>query len=185
MKFSTMFKIFVAIILIAILIFAGLKLSDLRHDNSKNDVEHPKPVEPTVIVRIDTVETVVTIYDTIYASADTIYVNVNNDTIAAYSYFPEAKYLSGNIDIEYNYTKKHFNIVSNLEVQHEIVTKIVKQPYELPPKLFRPSAMAGYFTGKDGGVLMLGAGVTLMDRLSINVAALSNEMIGGAILYEF
>lgn len=184
MKYSVMFKIFVGIILLMIIIFVVQKLATLKPDLFNNDFGYSTTIELPTVVKIDTVTTIITIYDTVYAEADTIYIT-EDDTIAVINYEPELEHLGGNIHIRYEYSNKHFTIVNNLEVFDNEIYITETEFVKIPPKLFRPSVVAGYFKGEKGGVIMLGAGVTLVDRLSINFAALSNEMIGCVVEYDF
>lgn len=183
MKYSTIFKLFVVVILLIVIGFAVQKIRTLSPDLSLYDLGYPNNIELPSYVVIDTLIKEIVLYDTIYIHGEIIY--VESDTIAVTVYEPEMEHLSGKLRIAYNYTTQSFLIVNELIVTEYITTKEITKPVILSPKLFRLSISGGYYKGEEGGAISLGVGVTIVDKVSLHMSALSTEMVGVMLLYNF
>jgi len=135
-------------------------------------------------VFIETLYVETTYWDTVYSdSVKMIY--TEKDTTAFYRFEPKQKYLVGFADIYYNTTKNQYKIESQLVVLAKVVTETIKVPVVIPHPLFRGSISMGYLKSPDGGVISLGAGLFIKDKIGIFATGLSNESVGIQLVYNF
>jgi len=184
MKYSTIFKLFVVIVLLIVIGFVIQKARSLRPDLPQYDFGYPTIIDIPPVTLYDTLMVYIPVHDTVVITKVEI-VYIEGDSLAVIEYEPENEYLSGIIKIRYSYNNKLFEIENNLIVKERTIIKEINKPFVVPPKLFRLSVMGGYYKGETGGAISIGIGVTLVDRLGLYLSALSNEMIGCNVIYNF
>jgi len=189
MKYSSIFKIFVVVILLIVLGFSVQKLATLRDGIDLSDFGYSTTVELPVVTVIDTQIVIKKVYVKVEVPGEIIYLPADStgvkDSLAVYRWEPDLEHLSGYLDIRYNINRNKYKLDVHLEVTDNIIYKEITKPVVLPPKLFRLSISGGYYKSVEGGAVALGVGVTLVNKLSIHASALSNEMIGVMLLYNF
>ncbi len=189
MKYKTIFKVFVVFILLILIGFSIQKLATLRVDIDFNDFGYSETIKHPTVVEIDTLVVIHTIYDTVFAKAKKEYIKNDStgvvDSLLIHKWEPSLDHLSGYVDISCNVNNESFFIVSNLEVKENTVTVTVDRPVIIPHPWFRTSVALGAFGSKENGILLIGGGIVIKNKLGLYPAALSNEMIGGFFIYNF
>lgn len=184
MKFKTIFKIFLVLILAIILFGVVRQILNLRADPFSDLFPVVETLDLPVVTRIDTIIVKITIKDTVVLTKTKI-IYTEKDTIAVNVYKPKLENLSGSLHIEYNYTTQDFKIINNLEVETIIIETEIETTKYLPAKWFRSSVAVGAFGGKENGIILIGAGLVIKNKLSLYPAALSNKLLGGFFTYTF
>lgn len=184
-----MFKIFLVIIFIIVIYGAVKEFKSLKLGINLNDFGYSETIIHPTVVKIDTLVRIITIHDTIRLPGKIIYVKNDStgtiDSLAVSRWEPNLDRLSGYLDVSCNLNSLIFTFIPNLEVEETIIEKTIEKPVIIPHPWLRTSAMVGAFGSKDNGILLIGAGIVIKNKLSIYLAALSNEMLGGVIVYNF